>query len=233
MASEEIRQERRQRIIDVAETLVRESSGTDFTMVRLAKYARVSAPTPYNLFGSKGAILYALLNQAMDRLTSVETCDARHGHPILEPVRSMENAATFFVSDPELLRPLYKYQLGEYAREERPAYMERAMDYWRAPLLPLAERGILSAERKGGFSVDDFAVTLLGQSIGLLDLWVHAELADEEFRRRMMLSAACIIFPVAAGEDRSLLERIICELQQGICPVFQIGNVEGDAGRSP
>lgn len=215
------RTERRQRILDAAEALVRETGGTSFTMVQLARRAKMSEPTLYNLFGTKGAILYALLNGALDELASFGGVPDETVPAVLRPIRAMENAASFFVRDPGLLRPLYKYQLGEYAREERPAYMRRALAYWRQSLDGLLATGVLSGEPRGmGFAVDDLAMALLAQSIGLLDLWVQGELADDEFRQRMMLSAACIVSPASSGEDRLVIEQVLCDLREAIPPKF-------------
>jgi AcrR family transcriptional regulator len=60
--------ERRGRILDAAESLIRQTGGTDFPMLALAERAEVSPTTPYNLFGSKAGVLYALLNRTMDQI---------------------------------------------------------------------------------------------------------------------------------------------------------------------
>lgn len=219
MLRERQREERRQRILDAAEALVRETNGTNFTMVRLARRAKMSAPTPYNLFGNKGAIFYALLNRALDDLASFGGEPGDGVPAILGPVRAMERAARFFTSDPELFRPLYKYQLGEYAQGERPAYMEGAIGYWRSSLAGLvADHGLTDGGRGAGFSLDDLASLLLSLSIGLLDLWVHGELGDEELRLRMMLSGALIVYPALEGAARGMLEKEIGDLRAELPP---------------
>lgn len=218
MSRQEQRNERRQRILDAAEALVRETDGTAFTMTRLAKRARMSDPTPYNLFGGKGAILYSLLNRAMDQLVSSRGPLEETQPAALGPVRAMENAANFFIRDPELLRPLYKYQLGEYAKADRPAYMERALQFWLHSLSGLIAEGRFASDAR--FSATDIAISLLSQSIGLLDLWVQSELGDDEFRARMMLGAACIVYPAVPEDARKDLDGALGQLRRDIPPGY-------------
>ncbi|MES2492517.1 MAG: TetR/AcrR family transcriptional regulator [Pseudomonadota bacterium] len=217
MLRKQQREYRRQHILDVTEALIRETNGTDFTMVEVARRARMSEPTPYNLFGGKGAIIYALLNGAMDDLMLGEQAYAAGSAAALHPVVAMIHAAEFFIADPELFRPLFKYQLGEYAYAERPAYMDRALQYWRTSLNALVTDGTLDPALGGsGFSRDDLAIPLLAQSVGLLDLWVQGEFTDDEFRARMTISAALIVYPAVDAASRLILDRTIREARSNI-----------------
>lgn len=217
MLRKQQREDRRQRILDVTEALIRETNGTDFTMVEVARRARMSEPTPYNLFGGKGAIIYTLLNSAMDELMLCEQAYAAGSAAALHPVMAMTHAAEFFIRDPELFRPLFKYQLGEYAYAERPAYMDRALQYWRTSLNALVTDGTLDPAPGGsGFSRDDIAIPLLAQSVGLLDLWVQGEFTDDEFRARMAISAALIVHPVVDETGRAYLDQSICDAKSNI-----------------
>ena len=54
---EEAKAERRHRIVTAARDLIRETGDTGLSMRAIAARANVSLSTPYNLFGSKGAIL--------------------------------------------------------------------------------------------------------------------------------------------------------------------------------
>lgn len=58
--------ERRRRIIDAAHGLIRETGSTGLSMRALAARAGVSLATPYNLFGSKRAIIWAVLGDVRD-----------------------------------------------------------------------------------------------------------------------------------------------------------------------
>ena len=62
------REERRQRLIRAARTLLAESGADGFSMATLAKRAGLSLATPYNLFGSKAAILHAVFAAEVEGL---------------------------------------------------------------------------------------------------------------------------------------------------------------------
>ena len=218
------REERRQRILDVVETLIRETDGTDFAMTEVARRARMSEPTPYNLFGSKGAVLYTLLNWAMDELTLGKHAYDSIDEAALHPVMAMRYAADFFIRDPVLFRPLFKYQLGEYARTERLAYMDRALEYWRTSLEGLLDAGVQPSS-PSSFSRDDIAIPLLAQSVGLLDLWAQGEFTDDEFRARMTFSAALIVHPIVDGPSRAQLDRAIREEKSNLLLEFSFQNI--------
>jgi AcrR family transcriptional regulator len=58
----------RQRVIDAAERLLRDGKA-DFSMRDLAAEAAVSFATPFNQFGSKGAIMHALSERRTETMT--------------------------------------------------------------------------------------------------------------------------------------------------------------------
>lgn len=57
----------RQRVLDAAETLLRQGKA-DFSMRDLAAQAQVSFATPFNHFGSKAAIMQALSARRIDEM---------------------------------------------------------------------------------------------------------------------------------------------------------------------
>lgn len=67
---EENKAERRARILSAARRLVAKRGYAGLTMRDLARAARVSVPTLYNLFGSKDAILVAELEAAATRISA-------------------------------------------------------------------------------------------------------------------------------------------------------------------
>ena len=224
------KEERRQKILDAAEHLIRESGSTHFTMLDLAKQANISPTTPYNLFGSKGAVLYTLLNRALDDLILGGEANEASGSPIEAAVHSMTRAADLFIGDPALFRPLYKFQLGENALMDRPHYMQRVLVMWRRSVDGLLTAGYL-AEHPSGAKIgrDDFALALLTHSIGVLDLWVQEELQDAEFRARMAHDTALLLFSVAKPQDRKMLYRIISEARENMANAFAFQKA-GEAG---
>lgn len=62
--------ERRQQIVRAARKLMRDTGDSGFSMRTLAREAGVSIATPYNLFGSKQTIMYAVLDADLESYQS-------------------------------------------------------------------------------------------------------------------------------------------------------------------
>ena len=63
---EQAKAERRSRIVHAARDLIRETGDTNLSMRMIAKRADVSLATPYNLFGSKHAVVLAVFEDERD-----------------------------------------------------------------------------------------------------------------------------------------------------------------------
>lgn len=81
MVREAQKEMRRQRTLDAAEALIRKTGTIEFSMQTLASKAKLSLATPYNLFGSKSAILYALLDGFLDEIAKESERAFAHRHP--------------------------------------------------------------------------------------------------------------------------------------------------------
>lgn len=179
------------------------SGSTEFTMHQLAKHVGISPTTFYNLFGSKGAVLYSLLNRGLDSIISGRDALATGDDPVDNAIMTMTYAAEIFVSKPTLYHSLYKFQLGERDMAARPFYLDRGLVFWKRCLQGLVDAGYLSDDPQDGvFSRDDIALALLTHSSGVIDLWVQDDLDDEEFVARMTHDAALIIYAVVPDKDR-------------------------------
>jgi AcrR family transcriptional regulator len=83
--------ERRERILRTAESLIRKTGGTEFTMRSLAAAAEVSPVTPYNLFESKEGLLYSLLSRSLDARQQNWLCGA---HDLERPASKRRNSVS-------------------------------------------------------------------------------------------------------------------------------------------
>ena len=196
---------RRQSILQAAESLVRDTLTTDFSMLVLAERAGISPTTPYNIFGSKSSILYALLVKSLDTIfldfskitKSMDSYDV-----VLFAARS---AADFFIADPDYYRPLYLYLIGVSDDVYRPAYLDRALGYWRNALAPLFAGGQLKDEVER----DALARSMMILFLGALNLWVQGELDHGEFRAHIMYGVASILCAGADDDARVILGEVI------------------------
>ncbi len=201
--------ERRGRILDAAARLVRQHRGTDFSMVALAAAAEVSPATPYNLFGSKAGVLYALLNRSLDELTS-EVLTFSTDDPIDRVLEAGSVAAGLFARDPGFFRPLFQFLLGVRDVVDRPRFMDRSLEYWKHALRAADERGLLPEE----IDRDELARELLIHFAGVLELWVHEEVDDAGFRAQILYGTALLLANVADRRAHARLRKTLRSLKR-------------------
>lgn len=194
------KQSRRDAIITGAEALIRQGGDTSFSMLELAKVAGLSAATPYNLFGTKGAILYALLNRSADNIFAAAT--ALHGTATNRVVQAAEALAEVLAGDPTFYRPLYAYLMGVVDARWRPAFMARAHDYWASAFL--GDPHLQSAIHP--MIVADLLVT---QALGCVELWVHCEIEDGSLSVELCRSTGVVLLSVVDGPDRDRLLSLV------------------------
>jgi AcrR family transcriptional regulator len=197
---------RRQRAMDAAESLIRKSGTTDFTMLALAELSQLSPATPYNLFGSKAGLMYALLNRCMDQVDLNGGRAAAEPDPFLRALKAAGAVADFFLSDPDFFRPLYQFLIGVSDPVHRPAYMDRGLEYWRRSISGLEQAGLLHPDING----EQLGRELEIHFVGVLDLWVQRELDGPEFRAQTLYGATLLLLSVAEGKDR---ERLLAQLK--------------------
>jgi AcrR family transcriptional regulator len=201
--------ERRGRILDAAARLVRKHCGTDFPMVALAAAAEVSPATPYNLFGSKAGVLYALLNRSLDELTS-EVLTFSTEDPVDRVLEAGAVAADRFARDPGFFRPLFQFLLGVRDDVDRPRFMDRSLEYWKHALHAADERGLLPDE----IDRDELARELLIHFAGVLELWGHEEVDGAGFRAQIVYGTALLLGNVADRRARARLRKTLRSLKR-------------------
>lgn len=190
--------ERKRRILDVADNLIRQTGGIEFSMRMLAELAEVSPATPYNLFGSKEGILSASLARSLTR-TVFEGLSPKSDDPLDFIITSSGIAVDLLVEQKQLLRPLYQYLLGVVDPLHRPEHIKRSIKYWRI----VAETGLDGAGH--GVDVDDadresLGYMLFAHFLGLLELWVHEDIDDGTFRARAVYGGLQLIAPFVRAQ---------------------------------
>jgi AcrR family transcriptional regulator len=97
--------ERRRRIIEAARSLIRETGNAGLSMRALAARAGVSLATPYNLFGSKRAIVLAVLDDVrefQERFAHLKSSD-----PIERIFAAVHLALEYYKDDPRFYKTLW------------------------------------------------------------------------------------------------------------------------------
>ena len=203
--------ERRARIIEAAEQLVRQTESSDFSMKELAATAGLSTATTYNLIGSKSTVLYILLNRCVDQLRESNESLTDTGSAVDRIERSTSMAVEFFSRDPGFYRPLMQFLLGVPDPVHRPAFMNRASELWLQAVRPLADQYKFPLV----VTADDFAKTLNIIFTGALDLWVHAELNDTQFQAQMTQSLWLLLITLP-GIDAQRAEAALADSRRAL-----------------
>jgi AcrR family transcriptional regulator len=202
--------ERRRLIIQAALNLIRENSGPGLSMRNLAVRAGVSFATPYSLFGSKHAIVVAVLQDVRgyrERFDSVLAAD-----PVERIFAALDVAIEFYVGDPALYRTLWAAFFdasngspGEILHRERDAL-------WR--------RLIFDAACAGAFA-DDIDLGLLLQQLeftfrSVMFEWVAGEVSQERLGHLARHGYAMILLGAAAKGWRLWLRTVMLDSQRAL-----------------
>ncbi len=193
---------RRQRILDAAEQLIRETGGTDFSVRVLAAAAEVSFATPFNLFGSKEGLLYALLSRSLDKFVA-DGLTFKSANRCYHVVEAAKSAVDIFVYDPDFLRPLYRVLLGVRHPVHRPLFMRRTFAYWKTAALTIPDSRKLRDPR----TQDLIAHALMAHFIGLLELWVQEDMNDSEFQAHAICGVILNVYAVVDERHRLTMQR--------------------------
>ena len=214
---EQQKEGRRETIFAAAEALIRETGSTDFSVGALALRADLSVATLYNLIGSKGAILYVLLNRSMDQLAAATTDDQLPQDPFEAALQAADRVAHVYVSDSDYLRPLWRFELGVVEPDHRPALMNRALAFWASRLQALEKGRCLPK----GIGLQDMAREYQIFFAGALDLWVQHELSDTQFPAQIRYG--CLLRLLALG-DTAAQPRLMRELRKVHAQLQELAN---------
>jgi AcrR family transcriptional regulator len=97
--------DRRRRIIDAAREMIRETGNAGLSMRALALRAGVSLATPYNLFGSKRAVVVAVLQDVRafeERFSILSASD-----PVDRIFRAIDLHVEFYLADPDFYKTVW------------------------------------------------------------------------------------------------------------------------------
>lgn len=142
---EQAKTERRRRIIAAARDLIRETGDTGLSMRAIASRAGVSLATPYNLFGSKRAIVLAILEDVREfheRFSRLPKTD-----PVERIFQALAISIGYYVEDPDFYRTLWTAVLDTSGKELRTAILNpQSHAFWAALIAEAAKDGAFAPE---------------------------------------------------------------------------------------
>jgi len=198
---------RRQRIVQAARTLIQESGETAFSMRTLADRADVSLATPYNLFGSKQAVLTALLDSDIENYQV--KLRKREGDALDMLFSAVTLSRQFFSREPGFYRAVLS---SVYAggTEYRDMFRGPRRAFWRG-LVDEAMIGNFLDKRVG---IEPFSTNLVLIFFASIMEWVAGEITLIEMERRVDYGFALSLLAVATPRSRSRLEAHLYASQQ-------------------
>ena len=139
---EDAKAERRRRIVAATRDLIRETGDTGLSMRAIAARADVSLTTPYNLFGSKRAIVIAVLEDVREfheRFSSLHRTD-----PIDRIFQALKLSLSYYAEDPDFYRTLWSEALNLSGKELRSELITpQRYAFWWALLAEAQRQGAL------------------------------------------------------------------------------------------
>jgi AcrR family transcriptional regulator len=194
--------ERRERILAAAQELIRSTGSVGLSMRALARRAEVSLATPYNLFGSKGAVL-AELGLAVLKKLEREMDAIRSRDPIEDVLHIAELGANTYASDPRFYRVLMGVLTASARGLHDDAITGGSMRLWQRPVEAAVEAGLLRDDVDSEFFARDLVITFLG----VLDLWVRGVLDGDAMRIHILYAFTLVLLGVSTDASRPKLLR--------------------------
>jgi len=193
------KRQRKTDILNAARSLMRASGDLEFTMRTLAERAGVSIATPYNLFGSKQAILIAVLDADLAEYEkSLLELDA----PALEaPFQAISVMTRHLARDPQFYRKVLHAVVQEGGPQFRwlvagPRYL-----LWKRLLRRVADAGHVDASA----DPDALAIAINQSNSAVLLEWIQGGLGLPELEARLHYALAVTLTGLATDAGRPLL----------------------------
>ncbi|MBZ6379820.1 TetR family transcriptional regulator [Pacificimonas flava] len=202
---ERAKSERRLRIVRAARDLIRETGDTDLSMRALAERAEVSLGTPYNLFGSKRAVVLAVLEDErdfVDRFFQLKVDNS------LERVFAAHDLAfSYYLKDPDFYRTLWRALLERGGQDETglasPERLAQTREIWISLLGDAVRDGYLSPP----FSLARLEEVLEHLVRGALLSWVMGNQQTETLSTSVGLGYALCLAGMATDSGAPILAR--------------------------
>ncbi len=202
--------ERRGAIVRAARRLVRETGQTGFSMRALAEAAGVSIATPYNLFGSKQAIMFALLDADLEQYRARLT--EMGGDALDVFFEAVRVARDFYADDPEFYRATLFAVYNDGGKEFRSIFGPPRHAMWRGFVQEAVAAGFLEPD----IDPKAFAVNLGHIFFSVILEWVAGELDLDELEARVQYGFALSLHSIATDCVRPRLKRRLREAERNL-----------------
>ncbi len=206
---EEAKAERRRRIVTAARELIRETGDSGLSMRAIAARAKVSLTTPYNLFGSKRAIVVAVLDDVREfheRFSNLHQVNA-----IDRIFHAVTLSLSYYAEDPDFYRTLWTEVLDMSGKEIRTALITpQRYAFWWALIGEAAREGALLPELD-----QDLLLRNLDLVFGSVMLaWVLGGLEVEDLEPSVGFGYALALRGAASADSQTRIEKRLMDYQK-------------------
>lgn len=214
------KQERRRRIIEAARDLIRETGNAGLSMRALAARAGVSLATPYNLFGSKQAIILAVLEDVREyrqRFAALRTVA-----PLERIFMALDLALQYYTDDPRFYKTLW-ISVFEMSDEVRHGILNSQRDaFWQ---------GLMEQAMAAGDLSDDVDAALLVRQLDFIQRsalhgWAIGDIAQELLNPTVVCGFALMLGGAATPSSQAALR---ARLLDGQAKILAAGGARPEA----
>lgn len=197
-------EERRRRLVKAASELIAERDDGSFSMPELAKRAGLSLATPYNLFGSKAAVLA----QVFERLVRGFHRDAAWmaGLPASERIVGVvDRLVSAYESQGRLFRNLWKALYGLDLSEHRQLNLSLSNEIVHPLVASLAADGLIPQ----AVPQDAVENTLVRLFDACFEMWAAQDWTPARLRGELRTGFALVFLGLLDGPERDRLADVI------------------------
>ena len=184
--------ERRQRIVEAATSLLRESGFDAVSMLQIAERAEVSPATVYNLFQSKAAVLQQVFDRDLSEYERL-VGEASARDALDRIFKAVDIAAALYRGDPGFYRAMA--QGGRRKDALRPAISEPRLGFWRRMVAAARAEGRLAPETDGQL----VGVTLTQIMRGAFSEWAGGAISAERLAEETQYGFALTLLAFASS----------------------------------
>lgn len=216
---------KREQIIDAARKLMRARNASGFSMRTLAEVAGVSIATPYNLFGSKEALVTAVMDADLEDFQQALLAEANE--PLETLFRVVTLTAEIFEQEPGF------YKAGASALQaETDAELVESFGLPRHNLMSqLVTQAVQSGDLVHVVNPESLAFTLGQMLYGCIQAWASDRLSLQDMVARTQYGFALTLAAVAAPEHRGALLSRAIEIQNALPESWQSKLTLAQAGQ--
>jgi AcrR family transcriptional regulator len=200
---EDAKAQRRQEIVRAARVLMQKTGKTGFSMRALADEAGVSIATPYNLFGSKQTVMFAVLDADLQQYQ--ERLERLRADEIDVFFKAVSLTSTFYAAEPGFYRAVLFAAYNGGGTRFRSIFDGPRHAMWKRLVSNAIDAGALRSD------VDPaaFAINLGYIFFSCIIEWVNNVISLEEMEARVHYGFALALHGAATPEnDERLWKRV-------------------------